>query len=48
MNDRGKIPLEEFQLTFKRFIALKLFDSVSQVTSRKLLPFCCLFAYCLY
>lgn len=33
--DRGKISLEDFQLTFKRFIALKLFDSVSRVTSCK-------------
>ncbi|CEP15107.1 hypothetical protein [Parasitella parasitica] len=32
INERGKIPLEDFQLTFKRFVALKLFESVSSVT----------------
>jgi hypothetical protein len=40
--DRGKISLEDFQLTFKRFIALKLFDSVSRVTSCK---FSCFFFF---
>ncbi|KAL7318057.1 hypothetical protein PS15m_004330 [Mucor circinelloides] len=33
INERGKISLEDFQLTFKRFVALKLFESVSNVTS---------------
>ncbi|CAO0789477.1 unnamed protein product [Mucor circinelloides] len=33
INERGKISLEDFQLTFKRFVALKLFESVSEVTS---------------
>lgn len=33
INERGKISLEDFQLTFKRFVALKLFESVSKVTS---------------
>ncbi|KAL0140988.1 hypothetical protein V8B55DRAFT_1512084 [Mucor lusitanicus] len=32
INERGKIRLEDFQLTFKRFVALKLFESVSKVT----------------
>lgn len=32
INERGKIPLEDFQLSFKRFVALKLFESVSKVT----------------
>ncbi|KAI8645637.1 hypothetical protein BD408DRAFT_411288 [Parasitella parasitica] len=32
INERGKIPLEDFQLTFKRFVAMKLFESVSSVT----------------
>ncbi|KAI9475414.1 MAG: hypothetical protein EXX96DRAFT_573225 [Benjaminiella poitrasii] len=32
INERGKIPLEDFQLGFKRFIALKLFESVSEIT----------------
>lgn len=35
MNDRGKICLEDFQITFKKFVALKLFDAISRVTSRK-------------
>lgn len=35
INERGKISLEDFQLTFKRFVALKLFESVSNVTSCK-------------
>ncbi|CAO3612365.1 unnamed protein product [Mucor hiemalis] len=34
INERGKIPLEDFQLTFKKFVALKLFESCSKVTSR--------------
>lgn len=32
INERGKVSLEDFQLTFKRFVALKLFESVSKVT----------------
>ncbi|KAI7898877.1 uncharacterized protein BX663DRAFT_442147, partial [Cokeromyces recurvatus] len=35
INERGKIPLEDFQLGFKRFVALKLFDSVSETTPCK-------------
>lgn len=35
IHQRGKICLEDFQITFKKFIALKLFEAVSQVTSRK-------------
>jgi hypothetical protein len=36
INERGKISLEDFQLTFKKFVALKLFESVTKVTHRKL------------
>ncbi|KAF7732581.1 3',5'-cyclic-nucleotide phosphodiesterase [Apophysomyces ossiformis] len=32
MNERGKLRLEDFQLSFKRHIALKLFQAVSDVT----------------
>ncbi|KAI8973459.1 hypothetical protein BDF20DRAFT_882488 [Mycotypha africana] len=32
INQRGKIPLTDFQITFKRFIALKLFVAVTEVT----------------
>ncbi|KAI9276232.1 hypothetical protein BY458DRAFT_506050 [Sporodiniella umbellata] len=32
MNDRGKIKLEDFQLGFKKHVALKLFQAVSSVT----------------
>ncbi|RCH99180.1 3',5'-cyclic-nucleotide phosphodiesterase [Rhizopus azygosporus] len=32
INERGKVSLEDFQLSFKRFIALKLFEAVSSVT----------------
>lgn len=35
INERGKIRLEDFQLSFKKFIALKLFESISKVTSSK-------------
>ncbi|KAI8378483.1 hypothetical protein BD560DRAFT_389492 [Blakeslea trispora] len=35
INERGKIPLADFQLSFKRFVALKLFEAVSSVTSGK-------------
>ncbi|KAI9350368.1 hypothetical protein BD770DRAFT_394272 [Pilaira anomala] len=33
INERGKIRLEDFQLSFKKFVALKLFESISKVTS---------------
>ncbi|KAI8070616.1 uncharacterized protein B0P05DRAFT_550397 [Gilbertella persicaria] len=39
INERGKIPLADFQLSFKRLIALKLFKAVSHVNSGK--------AYCM-
>lgn len=32
MNDRGKIQLEDFQLGFKKCVALKLFEGISSVT----------------
>ncbi len=32
MNERGKVQIEDFQLNFKRFIALKLFEAVTSVT----------------
>jgi hypothetical protein len=32
INERGKLPLEDFQLSFIRFVAMKLFDSISKVT----------------
>ncbi|KAI7895327.1 uncharacterized protein EV154DRAFT_495633 [Mucor mucedo] len=34
IHQRGKICLEDFQITFKKFVALKLFEAVSQVTSQ--------------
>lgn len=33
INQRGKICLEDFQITFKKFVALKLFEAISEVTS---------------
>jgi hypothetical protein len=35
INERGKIRLEDFQIGFKRFIALKLFEAVSHVSFGK-------------
>ncbi|GAA5801576.1 hypothetical protein HPULCUR_007024 [Helicostylum pulchrum] len=33
INERGKICLEDFQISFKKFVALNLFESVSKVTT---------------
>ena len=37
VNERGKIPLADFQLSFKRFVALKLFEAISQIHTGKVL-----------
>ncbi|KAI8090688.1 hypothetical protein BDF21DRAFT_333304, partial [Thamnidium elegans] len=39
INERGKICLEDFQISFKKFVALKLFESISRVTTSKVLFF---------
>ncbi|GAA5814327.1 hypothetical protein MFLAVUS_007821 [Mucor flavus] len=33
INERGKICLEDFQISFKKFVALKLFESICKVTT---------------
>jgi hypothetical protein len=34
INERGKLPLADFQLTFKKFVAMKLFEAISKVTPK--------------